>query len=339
MRFRPPRCPHDPCPSNTAGRPFQWRHYGHYVRKCDGREVPRYYCRACRRTFSTQSFRVDHGLRKPWIDITLLQHFVSKCTLRQSSRVLGVKLETVTRRHRRYGVHFERLHAALLARVKANGGLPGRFQLDELETYETDRRIQPVTVPVLVEASSGFIVSTATAPLPSRGNLRPRDMARRKAYEVRFGKRKSGSKEAVERCLQQLADARPAGADTELTTDRKVAYVGSVQRVLGPGTRHVRCSSKIRRDERNPLFRVNLTLAMLRDGVSRLVRRNWAAAKLRERLEHHLWIWIAWRNYGRCATTHEKRSAAELLGVAGRRFEASELVRWHGRFSGLVLQH
>ena len=99
------------------------------------------------------------------------------------------------------------------------------------------------------------------------------------------------------------------------------------------------CSSKIRRDEWNPLFRVNLTLAMLRDGVSRLVRRTWAAAKLRERLEHHLWIWIAWRNYGRRATTREPRSAAELLGVAPQRYPASELVRWHGRFGELVLQH
>ncbi|HKX45102.1 MAG TPA: hypothetical protein VJP77_00160, partial [Planctomycetota bacterium] len=167
----------------------------------------------------------------------------------------------------------------------------------------------------------------------------PRDRERKRRLEARLGKRKSGSRQAVERCLAQLAEARPAGTDTVLTTDLKTAYVGSVRRVLGAGTRHLRCSSKIRRDEQNPLFRVNLTLAMLRDGASRLVRRTWAAAKLRERLEHHLWIWVAWRNYARRATTRESRSAAELLGVARRRCGAAELVRWHGRFRELVLQH
>ncbi|HKX45120.1 MAG TPA: hypothetical protein VJP77_00250 [Planctomycetota bacterium] len=339
MQFHPPRCPYAGCPANDGGAPFPWCRFGRYRRRCDGREVPRFRCLTCRRTFSTQSFRVDHRLRKPWLDTTLLQHFVSKVTLRQSSRVLGVRLETVTRRHRRYGVHCRLLHAALLERGRAHGGLPGRFQLDELETYETDRRLRPVTVPVLVEASTGFVVSVSTAPLPSRGGLRPRDRVRRRLLEARVGRRRSGSRLAVERCLGQLVAARPKGAPIEITTDRKAAYPGSVRRLLGRRARHLRVSSKVRRDERNPLFRVNLTLAMLRDGVSRLVRRTWAAAKLRERLEDHLWIWVAWRNYGRRATTREARSPAQLLEVVRRRVPGAELLRWHGRFHELVLQH
>ncbi|HKX46071.1 MAG TPA: hypothetical protein VJP77_05165 [Planctomycetota bacterium] len=339
MPFRPPRCPLDRCDSNVRGVPFRYRRHGAYLRRCDGRMVPRFLCLTCRRTFSSQTFRVDFRLRKPWIDTVLLQHFVSKVTLRQSSRLLGVRLPTVARRHRRYGEHCRLLHAALLDRTAARGGLPGRFQLDELETYERDRRLQPVTVPVLVEGRTGFVVAVAAAPLPSRGNLRPRDRARKRALEAVVGKRRSGSRAAVERCFQQLRRALPEAAPVVVTTDRKTAYVASLRRVLGRRVVHVRISSRRARNERNPLFRINLTLAMLRDGASRLVRRTWAAAKCRERLEDHLWMWAAWRNYVRRATTGEARSPAELLGVAGAPADCADLIRWHGRFSALALKH
>ena len=337
MPFRPPRCPYDRCDSNQRKAPFRYRRHGTFRRRCDGRDVPRFQCLTCGRTFSSQTFRVDFRLRKPWIDTVLLQHFVSKVTLRQSSRLLGVRLPTVTRRHRRYGEHCRQLHAALLDRAAARGGLPGRFQLDELETYERDRRLCPVTVPVLVEGSTGFVVAVATAPMPTRGNLRARDQARRRAMEAVHGKRRSGSRAAVERCFAQLRRALPPGAPVVVVTDRKTAYVTSLRRVFGRRVTHVRVSARRARNERNPLFRINLTLAMMRDGASRLVRRNWAAAKRHERLEDHLWMWSAWRNYVRRATTNEPRTPAELLGVVGVQACAADLIRWHGRFPELAL--
>jgi hypothetical protein len=42
---------------------------------------------------------------------------------------------------------------------------------------------------------------------------------------------------------------------------------------------------------------------MMRDGISRLVRRSWGASKLRARLELHAWIWVVWRNYVRGSRT------------------------------------
>jgi hypothetical protein len=68
---------------------------------------------------------------------------------------------------------------------------------------------------------------------------------------------------------------------------------------------------------------------MMRDQVSRLVRRTWAASKIRARLERHLWLWIAWRNYVRPATADGTRDTAAMrLKLVERRLTAAELLRW-----------
>ncbi|MBL7008437.1 MAG: hypothetical protein ISR76_05525, partial [Planctomycetes bacterium] len=69
--------------------------------------------------------------------------------------------------------------------------------------------------------------------------------------------------------------------------------------------------------------------AMMRDGVSRLVRRSWAASKRRERLEQHLWIWLVYRNYLRGVTNEAPRvTPAMAVGVDDRKRTRTELLRW-----------
>ena len=71
---------------------------------------------------------------------------------------------------------------------------------------------------------------------------------------------------------------------------------------------------------------------MMRDGLSRLVRRSWAGSKLRQRLGLHNWVWIAYRNYLRPMTNKEAqgegRTPAMVLGVEARRWARAELLRW-----------
>ena len=68
---------------------------------------------------------------------------------------------------------------------------------------------------------------------------------------------------------------------------------------------------------------------MLRDGVSRLVRRSWAASKLKERLEQHLWIWIVWRNYVRAITNRAPQLTAGIaLGLTNKMWTVAEMCAW-----------
>ena len=92
---------------------------------------------------------------------------------------------------------------------------------------------------------------------------------------------------------------------------------------------HAPHSGKGPRGASHPLWPINHTLAMLRDGLSRLVRRTWAASKERTWLAEHAWIWIAYRNYIRGFTNAKKRmSSAQHAGVVARRFSKANFFEW-----------
>lgn len=330
--FVPTRCPRAHCAAHT-GQGFTYQDAGSYVRSGDLRIVRRFRCLVCRSRFSSQCFRVDYRLRKPWLPRAVFQGLVAKTTLRQISRSLGCKLDTVLYHLRLVGRHGEAQHAAFLARCRASrGGLSGTFQLDELETFERNRRLCPLTVPVLVHAETWFVVHAATGTLPARGNLGPFDEIRKERYEKAGGKRVNRSKEATTKCVAALRGALGAEARFTLQTDQKSTYPGIFRQVFGGSVLHQWVNSKERRDRKNLLFTVNNTLAQARDGLSRLVRRNWGYSKLERNLRWHLWAWILWRNYAREITCKCRReSAASALGVTTRRLRPRELFEWVDR--------
>jgi transposase-like protein len=327
MSFRPRHCPRPDCPSFRSHH-FRWRRKGRFTRKCDGRTVPRFLCLECRHTFSSQTFRVDYRLKKPRLHLVLFKDFVSKCTMRQSSRTLECHRRTVAHRLELLGKHCRAFHRAMLGRAQARGGVSGVFQLDELETFEQSRRLKPVTVPVLIERHSFFIVHAACAPLPARGGLTPAWRARKERCEKELGeKRRSGSVAAVRESFECLARLHRSDGPVDVQSDGKKSYPPALERAFGGRVRHTRCSSRAVRNRGNTLFPINHTLAMMRDGSSRLVRRSWAAAKLRERLEWHLWIWIAYRNYVRGITNKAPRvTPAMALGIEAERWKRKELL-------------
>ena len=328
MRFQPRACPRPNCPSHSSGH-RRWCLKGHFTRDCDGRTVQRFLCLECRRTFSTQTFRVDYRLRKPQLNHGLFGPFVSKVTHRQAARVLGCSRATVAHRLRLLGEHCKSFHLARLARATKDRGLFGTFQLDELETFEHSRRLAPVTVPVLIERSSYFVVSLETAPLPCRGRLSESDRRRKQERERVHGVRKSGSRRAVAKCLEALATFHGVSDVVEVQTDRKTTYASLLRHQFGSRLVHRRYSSTDKRDYENPLFPINHTLAIMRDGISRLVRRTWAASKLRERLERHAWIWIAWRNYVRGITNDAPgTSPAMAIGIESGKWTVARMCAW-----------
>jgi transposase-like protein len=328
MLFLPLHCPRPDCPSHTS-RHFRWRKKGRFTRACDGRTVPRFTCLECRRTFSSQTFRLDYRLRKPKLHLALFKDFVSKTTMRQSARTLGCTRRTVARRLTLLGEHCRAFHAARLDRARKAGGIGGTFQLDELETFEHSRRLKPVTVPVLIERKSYFVLHAACAPLPARGRLSPAYQRKKQAMEEVSGKRKSGSVAVVRESLDCLARVHWGYGPVWVETDRKTSYSTNLERIFGGRLRHARHSSTAARNYGNPLFPINHTLAMMRDGVSRLVRRTWAAAKFRERLATHLWIWIAYRNYVRGITNRARDTTpAMALGIDREKWKVRELLAW-----------
>ena len=328
--FQPPCCPHALCPSHSQGG-FSYQLRGTFQRALDQRIVQRYCCGVCKRFFSDQSFRLDYRLRRPELTEPAFGLFASKVTHRQSARLLRCARGTVHHRLELLGRHCRDFHA--LQRKRLKGSLAPQLALDELETYETDRRLKPVTVPVLLHEPSWFVLDVQVAPLPSRGGLAPHHAERKQALVKREGRRKSGSTAAVRQCLANAAELLQKDAAGIFRTDQKKTYVGLKKKLLPECMTHVQVSSKEPRGLENPLFRINRTLAMMRDGASRLVRRTWAASKKREQLEKHLWVWIAFRNYvRRMINRTANQSAASMIGLFPGQLPLNDLLGLRPQF-------
>jgi hypothetical protein len=291
--------------------------------------VRRFHCHACRRSFSVQTFRVDYRLHRPHLTGPIFDAFVSKVTQRQAARTIGCTRKTVRRRLLLLSRHGREFHTAVLERAARRGDLKGNFQLDELETFERDRRLCPVTLAVLIHEESRFVLHAQSGALPARGNLRGRHLERKLALERKHGVRTSGSREAVRACFASLASALTGRGGAVLATDKKSSYATLLAETLPEGTVHMRHPGDAPKTPENPLWPINHTLAMLRDGLSRLVQRTWGVSKERAWLDRHAWIWIAYRNYIRVFTNKKKRTTSgRVAGVVGRGFAKCSFFEW-----------
>lgn len=347
MPIRPACCPFSDCPSR-AGAPFEYRLDGHYERGVGRRSIQRFECLACRRGFSEQTLRVDYRLKRPELLPRFFHDRVSKVTHRQSARIHACSRSTEERHFGRLREHCKAFHDKQMALMAARGGLGEVFLFDEQETFEHSRLKKPVTVPVLIERHSGFVFDCRVGALAPRGKKRGRRAAGdgakpqvsaaaaptagaepQSAVQAQVPpapepppapkpepRRRSESRAKVKEAFERLRECSPKDKPITVLTDMKKTYGVLLRRLFGERCRHLRTISTLKRDTRNPLWHINHTLARTRDGVSRLVRRSWAASKLRQRLEGHLFLWTCYRNYVRGKTNHEPRTTpAMALGL------------------------
>lgn len=316
-RFTPPECPH--CHAN----PLIYRRRGSYLRKCDGRKVPRFQCLGCMRRFSTQTFRNDYRHHRPGLNLRIAKSLLSKVTLRQIARTEGCKFATVARRLPLFASHFELLQMRNLCEHPGALEQEGiHFAFDELETFEQNRIAKPLTVPVVIEGRTGFIIHSEVGTLP----------ARRKSESA--SERRNESPEVVLRCLKAVAKHLNPQTKPTFVSDRKSVYVKALQTAFPGGFVHQRISSQEPRDTTNPLFGINHTFAMMRDNISRLVRRNWGHSKLAARQRDHDWLYAGYRNYVRPITNRcPNETPASRLGLTSRRYTLAEAIAWRGRLS------
>lgn len=124
--FWPPYCPNVTCLQTGSDRSGGFLRHGYYSRHaCNGR-VPRFICRRCRRTMSSQTFAESYRLRHPDLEEAILRQMAQGGSLRSIARILGVNRKTVSRRLARarrggvtMGAQEERLDASARVRREA----------------------------------------------------------------------------------------------------------------------------------------------------------------------------------------------------------------------------
>ena len=328
--FDPPRCPNRRCPRHREPGGRFFRRHGHYRAHCRHYPVPRFRCLSCNRTFSRQTFRADFGQRKPYLNATFLSLMVSCVGQRQAARVLRVARRTIEHRFDWLASHARDFH---LNRLR-HRFLEGPFQLDELESFESNR-YQPVTVPILIHRKTYFLVATSVAPLRRKGRLTERQRIRRLLWESMHGRRPSSSSHAVHTVMEALRRVTRRASPVSLESDYKPAYGHVGRAVFGRYFRWRRHSADARRDRSNGLFPINHTNARLRHFLSRLRRRTWCVSRRRSCLKGHLDIATLWSNYCRGITNRTRTTPAEALGLVPRIYRPEEVLGWREDWGAL----
>jgi len=323
--FQPPRCPYRSCSNHHSPQPRFFIYHGSYAAKCRAKPVPRFRCKGCRRTFSRQTFRADYRDHRPDLNARLFKCMASGIGLRQTSRLLGLSLRCTELKFRKIARHLRRLNLNL------QGQLPpeASFQFDELETYEGRRNTRPLSVPILIEKSSRFIVWAESAPIRPRGKMTQARLRAIAEDERRVGARKDTSRRAVIRTLNRGARIARRLDPVELHTDEKSSYPGLAEAAFGKERLvHHTTNSKLARGTWNPLFPITHTEAMARDLLGRLRRGSWLVSKKRRYLDLGLQLLASYLNFVRPRFNGEERSRAQILGFAPRRLRLGELLGW-----------
>jgi hypothetical protein len=286
--------------------------------------VPRFLCKGCRRTFSSQTFRVDYRDRRPECNELLLTYLFSGVGLRQCGRNLDLSVHAVQKKFRKLARHLRLLNRNLLTR------LPGHrtFLFDEIESYEGSR-IRPLTIPVLIDKESWLLVDTRAAPI--RRSARRGSKAHRRLvhYEMVHGRRKDRGYECVRKSLGRLQQLL-GGQRAVLRTDEKSSYATQCRRRFGQQVEHECWSGAAPRTVLNPLQAINTTDSMLRDNNGRLRRRCWLVSKTRRGLEQQLAVFQAYRNWTRKRFNRDRRgkTSGVSIGAIARQLSVAELVAW-----------
>jgi hypothetical protein len=176
----------------------------------------------------------------------------------------------------------------------ASRAIFSNVQLDDLETFE-HTKCKPVTVSFFVENKSRKIIDFSVAQIGAKGRLT--HIANRK-----YGKRFNESRVKREALFQRVA---PLIAKTAVIhSDEHLHYPVLIKKHF-PKAQHMRYKGaksastgqgELKKGGFDQLYSINHTFAMMRYGMSRLVRRTWCTTKCLKALENHIAIYVDFHN-------------------------------------------
>jgi len=120
---------------------------------------------------------------------------------------------------------------------------------------------------------------------------------------AKYGPREDKSAEARKRVLESICSQ--VVKTCHITTDAKPNYRTEVEKhvptaqllqVKNRGSRLKRLLNARRRNQHDKMFELNLIAARIRHDLSRMTRKSWVTTKLMERLQQHLFLFVAYQN-------------------------------------------
>lgn len=321
--FRPPYCPRKTC--GSQGEEFRYSKHARYSRQCDGRIVPRFRCRACRKTFSQQTFACSYYLKRPDLLCRVAAELLAGSAHRQIARTEEIAASTVTRLSARLGRH------ALLLMARALDRLPEISEpivYDDLETFFASQDL-PCGLGTAIGLDSWFLYAVEHAPHRRSGRPRPahKSQPRHPAPEPEPG----AYRHAFGRLLDLLIPKRSSSSPLQVITDDHPGYHSALRD--HPARQHVvhrvfpnppsRPSDEARQRD-GAMFPADQLHGLLRHSQSAHKRETIAFGRRLNALLERGFLAAVWRNWvkGRSERKPDPTTPAMHVGLA------SEPWRW-----------
>ena len=285
-------CPNQNCQYSKRVAERFYSKNGSFLSKWNNHRVPRYRCRACGKSFCSNTLRASYRQKKPYLNKSIFEFYASSTSQRRLAKLLRTDRKTIARKF---------LWLAKWARAKHRERLTTfshvkHIQFDEMESFE-HTRLKPLSISLAVDSDTATILDIQVGTLNYKGRLA------KFAYS-KYGPRFDTSEAAALRVFDTL---KLAGIhNPTITTDSKPTYPKLVKQVL-PQAEHIavknervsmaqRLFRKGRRNENDPLFVLNYTAAKIRHDLSRMGRKVWVTTKITALLQAHLDLYIAYAN-------------------------------------------
>lgn len=265
---------------------------GHFYKKSTRTYIRRYSCPACQKSFSAQTQNITFGQKRPDLNLPIYKLLCSGVSKRQIARILNCRFFTVYTKFLWLAQH------AKTYRDQQKFNLT-ELQFDEMQSIE-HTKLKPLTIALAV-SESFEILGVRVGSLPATGTLAQLSLKK-------YGPRTNESEECI-RSLLATAKSQIQSENFLIKSDEKPGYRKVVVETFGTATQYEQHKSRGNKEKRrelkytalekklyDPLFALNQRCAKLRDHVKRLTRRSWCTTKIKENLERHLDIYIAYNN-------------------------------------------
>lgn len=265
---------------------------GRFKRGCDSRYIQRYLCKDCGKSFSSATGTLEFGQKKRRVNQLILKLLCSKVTQKRSALIAGVNKVTVARKFdywsKKAALENEKFRKKL-AKSQAN-----HIQFDDLITKEKSK-LKPLSVSVACDKDRRFIISAKVAQIPAFGHLAV-------ISKKKYGYRKSHHLDGLNELFKDLKPVVCSFA--EIDSDEHKNYEKFVKSYF-PNSHYNQYKSQkscvagqgeLKQRGYDPIYSINHSLAMLRDGIATLVRRTWATTQDPKKLQGHLEMFIYFYN-------------------------------------------
>jgi len=263
---------------------------GSYKRSSDGQTIRRYRCKTCNKSFSSATRSPLKWQKKRHINHTLMVIVSHRCSLSGAAQILKVNPKTVAKKVSFLG----EVCRKRLEKDRAQYSGIEQVQFDELQTIE-HTKCKPLSVAVAVAKKERKILGFQVSKMPATGHLA--NISRKK-----YGKRPDERSKGMHQLFDELS--RLLRPTTTFSSDECLFYNGVLRRYFPQAnyTQHkgkkscVAGQGELKKAVFDPIFTVNHTFAMMRDGISRLTRRTWNTTKKIQGLIDHLNIYVWMHN-------------------------------------------